>query len=176
MFFIGIDVGAETKGFHVAVANRDRVIRLFRAKDPKQIVQALDAPSVIAIDAPRRATILGPETRLAERELHRAGYRIQWTRRQPAEPQTWMLNGEALWSALLDAFPTASIIETFPTAAWRNLDQSKLTVDLSVFADSDRVTRGDFLDAIVAADVAARWHSGDAIEFGSGDELASIWV
>lgn len=174
--FVGIDVATERKGFHVAVVDDASVVRLYRCFSPREVVESIGDASVIAIDAPRRATILGPETRLAERELHRAGYRIQWTRRQPAEPQAWMLNGEALWSALLDAFPTASIIETFPTAAWRNLERSTLTVDLSTFADSDRATRGDFLDAIVAADVAARWHCGDAIEFGSGDELASIWT
>lgn len=174
--FVGIDVAAERKGFHVAVADTSSVVRLFRGFSPLEVVESIGDAKVIAIDAPRRATILGPETRMAERELHRAGYRIQWTRRQPAEPQAWMLNGEALWSALLDAFPTASIIETFPTAAWRNLDQSKLSVELNVFAGSDRATRGDFLDAIVAADVAARWHRGDAREFGPNDELGGIWT
>lgn len=175
MRFVGIDVGAEAKGFHVAVAEDDRVIRLFREQDPAQIIQVLVAPSVIAIDAPSRALITGPDTRQAERELHRAGYRIQWTRRQPPAP-TWMVNGERLWAALRTAFPGATIIETFPTAAWTNLSASSLQVQMAVWSEVDRATRADSLDAIVAADVARRWSLGQATQYGPEDELAPIWV
>lgn len=87
-----------------------------------------------------------------------------------------MLNGQALWDVLLAALPEVKIIETFPTAAWCNLDQSALAVGLSDFAGTDRATRGDFLDAIVAADVAARYRAGTAIAFGLDDELNPIWT
>ncbi|MCC7435855.1 MAG: DUF429 domain-containing protein [Methanoregulaceae archaeon] len=175
MRFVGIDVGAETKGFHVAVAEQDRVVRLFRTQHPQEIVARLGLPEVIAIDAPSRALIKGPETRQAERELHRAGYRIQWTRRQPPAPP-WMVNGERLWAALRAAFSEATIIETFPTAAWNRLSLSTLEVPIAIWADVDRPTRADSLDAIVAADVARRWSMGQATQYGQDDELALIWV
>jgi len=175
MCFVGIDVGAEVKGFHVAIVDGDRVIRLFRANNPEQIARELKAPSVIAIDAPSRALITGPDTRQAERELRQAGYRIQWTRRQPPAP-TWMENGERLWVTLRAAFPEATIIETFPTAAWGRLSESALEAPLAVWAEVDRATRSDSLDAIVAADVARRWSLGQATAFGNDDELAPIWA
>jgi predicted nuclease with RNAse H fold len=174
--FVGIDVAGERKGFHVAVTNGASIDHLFRSKDPTEVVAAVSGVQVIAIDAPRRATIVGSHTRSAERELHKAGYRVQWTRRYPMPPQEWMLNGQLLWDAVLEAFPAATVIETFPTAAWRNLAQSKLNVSLSDFADTDRATRGDFLDAIVAADVAHRYAEGMAIPFGLDDELNPIWT
>jgi predicted nuclease with RNAse H fold len=175
MRFVGIDVGAEAKGFHVAVAEGDRVIRLFRACDPEPIIRALESPSVIAIDAPSRALIKGPDTRQAERELRRAGFRIQWTRRQAPAP-TWMLNGERLWAALCSAFPEAAIIETFPSAAWANLSASSLQVPMTIWAEVDHATRADSLDAIVAAEVALRWSIGQATLSGPEDELGPIWV
>jgi predicted nuclease with RNAse H fold len=175
MRFVGIDVGAETKGFHVAVAYEDRVVRLFRTQYPEEIVARLGLPEVIAIDAPSRALIKGPETRQAERELHRAGYRIQWTRRQPPAP-TWMENGARLWAGLRAAFPVATIIETFPTAAWSHLSASSLQVPMAIWSEVDRATRADSLDAIVAADVARRWSMGQATQYGQDDELAPIWV
>lgn len=173
--FVGIDVGAEAKGFHVAIADNERVVRIFLSQVPNEVIQALDSPSVIAIDAPSRALISGPETRQAERELRKAGYRIQWTRRQPPSPE-WMENGERLWAALRAAFPETTIIETFPTAAWSRLSESSILIPIAVLAEVDRVTRADTLDAIVAADVARRWSMGQAIAYGPEDELAPIWV
>lgn len=174
--FVGIDVAGARKGFHVAITNGKSLTRLLRSKDPAEVVAAVSGVQVIAIDAPRRATIIGPETRSAEQELHKAGYRVQWTRRDPMPPQEWMLNGQLLWDAALEAFPGATVIETFPTAAWRNLAGSNLHISLSDFADTDRATRGDFLDAIVAADVARRYAEGTAIPFGLDDELNPIWA
>lgn len=174
--FVGIDVAGERKGFHVAVTGGASIDSLFRATDPAEVVRAISGARVIAIDAPRRATIVGPHTRSAEQELHKVGFRVQWTRRDPMPPQEWMLNGQLLWDAVLEAFPASAVIETFPTAAWRNLAQSKLNISLSDFADTDRVTRGDFLDAIVAADVARRYAEGTAIPFGLDDELNPIWA
>lgn len=87
------------KGFHAALltVGDTSITRLLHATTPKALIQSIGTecvPQVIAIDCPRLCRVTGLQTRLAERQLHRQGIRVQWTRRSTHEPPEWMENGQ----------------------------------------------------------------------------------
>ena len=178
--FAGVDVGGEKKGFHLALTDGQTILEIGAELPLDQAIAWLTErnPAVIAIDAPPQALIHGPETRAAEKALHQAGFRIQWTRRQgnglPAPD--WMNHGAALWQALRHALPHARLIETFPTAATAQLANSQIHLPLSSLAllTPHRATLKDALDACIAADVAARAHRNQTQIYGPEDELGPI--
>ena len=180
--FVGIDVGGERKGFHAALVcpGEDEVRSLCRAPDAAAIVDWITdegiTPAVIAIDCPPRCQRAGSETRLAERELCRLGFRLQWTRSPAHPPAEWMVNGERLWTELRLWFPEAALIECFPTAAGSALGASPLRVSLAAFGPHHASREWkDLLDACICADVARRYAQGSARIAGEGDELGPIY-
>ncbi len=179
---VGIDVGDVNKGFHLAICQPsvDRITDLYHACDVQAAVDFLrqqkSVPRCIGIDAPAKSLIKGPETRAAERVLAKLGYRPQWTRRHH-QPPGWMVQGEKLWTALKASFPTARLIETFPTASVNGLNHSSISLNLNTLHGRDkRKYYKDFLDACICAVVVCHVLDGTALELGPEDELNPIYV
>jgi predicted nuclease with RNAse H fold len=184
---IGIDVGGERKGFHLALlevgANDvESVGHYSNIAEVLSFCRILSNVRVIAIDCPPRCQLDGPTTRLAERQLHAQGIRVQWTRRQTHEPAEWMKNGQNLWDSLREAFPYATTIETFPTVATPNLSGSAIRLPLKLLGQfSQQRDWKDFVDAAICVDVADRYLRGEAKyvgvdeKTGETDELGRIW-
>ena len=182
--FIGIDVGEPAKGFHVALISGPGPSPdgLFQSKEAPAVVEYLSkhaaSPQIIAIDAPPKSTRRRIETRAAEREVRSAGFRVLWTPPEEGQRQPWMENGARLWSLLKKAFPTAQIVEAFPTAASRGLAlHASASLDLRLLT-GHRVRKHymDFLDAVLAALVAKTISEGRAGLFGPDDELGPIYA
>jgi len=180
-FVVGIDIAGEKRGYHgaiLAVGGKD-IYSLFHLYSPDEIVKYIDdVPGkcvAIAIDSPPKARIKGPETRLAERELHRDHYRVQWTRRPGGDIQEWMKNGEKLWSVLTAKYP--KVIETFPTAASDGLADKKVRLGLNLLAGKKkRKFYKDYIDACICAMVAEAVLQDKAKVYGAGGELGGIYT
>ena len=163
-FIVGIDVGGSKKGFHCAAINFETniVIDLRRIQGVESVVpwiQSIDGECMtIAIDCPPKANRQSKTTRLAERELHQAEYRLQWTREVGKTPDEWMVNGENLWRSLkIAGLKVVSLIETFPTAASDRLFDSPTLIPLKFFAGKEkRKQYKDFVDACICAEVARK--------------------
>lgn len=185
--FAGIDVGGSRKGFHVAVLDPSKgyewVRGIHRAEDILAELEQIGDLQGVAIDCPPKAQISGPETRLSERHLHRAGYHIQWTRRPTHEPQEWMENGENLWKTLREGLPQVQIVETFPTAVSGKLAACPYSIPLSLLEGGppERAVYKDLIDACLCAWVAEKVALGEAErvgvdpETGEVDELGPIY-
>lgn len=176
---LGIDIGGVRKGFHLAWVEESsgRVLRLREAAHVEEASEAAaeSRPTAIALDGPPRASIRGPETRLAERAVAALGIRIQWTRRPPLSPPDWMVQSERLWEALRKT-TDCPLIETFPTLVFRHLGESSVLLPLSALAGGPAfASRRDLLDAVLCAHVALRYRQGRAIALGEGDELGPIY-
>jgi predicted nuclease with RNAse H fold len=128
--FIGIDVGAASKGYH-AVAFRGKLVAgKLHSSDSAVVAQWCNEQGarVIAIDAPCRWRTHGQPARAAEREL--AADRISCFSTPTEEKAkghaffTWMIAGAEMYSALNAEFPLYDggsrrefvAIETFPQA------------------------------------------------------------
>lgn len=186
--FLGIDVGGSKKGFHIAVVptHEPRVAHLSQALNPEELIREIERlhlnPLVIAIDCPPQSTRSGLTTRLAERQLHRKGYRVQWTRHKSQGGAEWMQNGEHLWQSLRNRYDNANLIECFPTIAGEALATSKLVLPLALLSPlRQRREWKDLVDACICADVASRFHRGEAHsvgfdeQTGERDELGPIY-
>lgn len=177
-FVIGIDVAAEKRGFHVARLGLegDDILEV-AALNLETALAWCKGASAIAIDAPPRALICGPETRLAERAMTRLRYRVQWTRKAGSgrEPQTWMLHGERLWRALEARFDRELLFETFPTPLWDELRGCPVRLPLSALRGPRKDVK-DLVDACLCAWLAREAALGRAVPHGTGDELGPIWL
>jgi len=182
----GIDVGGVRRGFHVAVVDGDSgeflaMRNLFSAHDVSGLLAEFSALACVAIDCPPRCQIDGPLTRLAERQVNRAGVKVQWTRRKPMVGDEWMANGESVWKSVKEKLPQVQIVETFPTLVSRRLDECDWKLPLSFLKGGviERSGYKDFVDASLCAWVAMRVLRGDAFCYGREgdevDELGLIW-
>lgn len=178
---VGIDVAQIPKHFHVGILDIDRNVFMSVYNEPylSELIKGLAGYSKllkIAIDAPPRAQIHGERTRLAERELHQMGYRVQWTRRAPMAAPEWMNAGERLWKALEDNFGKDLLIETFPTVASDHLSEDEHYLPLRMFSGKEkRKDYKDYIDACICAIVAEKALCGKAQVVGVGDELGPIY-
>ncbi len=189
---VGIDVGGTKKGFHLASLKPGE----FQIRDIRHCQSVVDVCTwvrtlvaestqttklLLAIDCPPRSQLTGEKTRLSERQLHRQGFRVQWTRRTTHAPAEWMDNGQRLWEAL-SKLPDTYAIETFPTVATRHLCDSNVQLPLRLLAQhAGRREWKDFMDAAICADVGDRYLRGRANCVGVDpdtaelDELGPIW-
>lgn len=166
--FVGIDVAGSQKGFHVAllVGEHPEVRGVFWSTEVQEVAEAIGRwhpmPGAIAIDCPPRALRRSSSTRLAERQLHQKGYRVQWTRREgDQEPLEWMLNGQRIWQALSERFFDSLLIETFPTAASDRLEACDVLLPLHFLAGRlKRAYTKDYVDAAICAWVAREAAAG----------------
>lgn len=194
MTVVGIDVGANEKGFH-AVALRNGAFWSFRSPDPAHIAEwcrELEA-KIIAIDAPCAWSASGG-SRLAERSLTMAGKTIQCFKtptRSVAEGRNfydWVRNGEALYRTLsghYELFDGASrvgniMFETFPHAvlcalagklvsARRKSSTRRQSLRVQGYAP-DTLRRIDYVDAGLCALTAERFLLGETVSFGDATE------
>jgi predicted RNase H-like nuclease len=183
---VGIDVGGTKKGFHLAtmIPGTGEIQTLDHCQSVEHVLRLLSPKStgmLVAIDCPPKAQILGPNTRLAERQLRKQGFKPQWTRRPTHPPQEWMQNGQALWEALA-TLPYTTLIETFPTVATAFLNGSSVVLPLNLLAPhADLRQWKDFVDAAICAEVGDRYLKGKAHsaghnpDTGEHDELGPIW-
>lgn len=185
---LGIDVAGIKKGFHAATASTDsnQILATYSHLPLQEMVEVAKSTqdlAVIAVDAPPKAQLTTSQTRLSERQLHKLGLKVQWTRRSHLPPQEWMLHGQALWDELKSALPNTPIIETFPTAVARDLTNCPLQFPLH-FCQGDPTYRTgykDLLDASLAAWVALKFLNNTANSVGHDpdtqetDELGPIY-
>ena len=121
--WLGVDVGAERKGFDVAVID-ERSLRELRGGESVAGVAELAAsrsPVLVAVDSPRSCAPDGHTSRADERELRRRVCGIRWTPdlaaiRDGGAYYAWIRHGLALFDALAARGVVA--IEVFPTASW----------------------------------------------------------
>lgn len=180
--FVGIDVGGSRKGFHVALLEGEHpeVRRLFHSTEAHEVAEAIgkwhSMPGTIAIDCPPRALRQSSSTRLAERQLHQRGYRVQWTRREgDQEPLEWMLNGQRIWQALSERFVDSLLIETFPTAASNRLEACDALLPLHLLAGRlKRAHTKDYVDAAICAWVAREAAAGRTETAGRDDRTGEV--
>jgi predicted nuclease with RNAse H fold len=182
----GIDVGGIRRGFHVAVVHAESgeflaLQNLHLAEDIARLLMGFSELECVAIDCPPCAQIDGPRTRLAERQVNQAGFKVQWTRRKPMAADEWMQNGERVWKNVRNSMGQVQIIETFPTVVSSRLAECDWKLPLSLLKGGviERSGYKDFVDASLCAWVAMRYLKGEALSFGSDgedmDELGLIW-
>ena len=170
--WLGVDVGAERKGFDVALVD-ERSLRLLRgglSVDGVVRLVAEHSPVLVAIDSPRSCAPPGHASRASERELARRVCGIRWTpdlaHVRAGDYYAWVRHGLALFAAL-GAHGTEAI-EVFPTASWTRWCGPRGTASRSLWsrqgleqlalAGVPKRTNQDQRDAIAAA-VTARWHT-----------------
>lgn len=130
---VGIDVGGQRKGFHAVALTGGEYSRFLSTKDVQELsswCRETALAQVVAIDAPCRWSS-DALSRPAERALMKQGIRCfsSPTRERAVSHRTnyfgWMLQGEALFQGLADAYPLCRELpsanekccfETFPHA------------------------------------------------------------
>lgn len=186
-FVAGIDVGAAKKGFHLSIkrVGEESFLSLANFKQPEDVVGYLKGfemlykgrVKVIAIDCPPKAVIDSEETRLAEREVVKRGYKVLWTPRSNDMRQSWMVNGEKLWEHLRVAIPEIELVESFPTVNSDLLIEMKERLPLSLLnGKSKRKFYGDYIDASICALVAEKRFLQASEELGPDDQLGAIHI
>ncbi len=190
---VGIDVGGEKKGFHVAAASAStgRVFSLFhglRADIVSDFLKQMEIAEngkirVIAIDSPCKPYRESDSTRAAEKELRAKGYRIFWTPKKEKymesleheDTVSWMTNGGLLFSTLQNTFPGIAIVETFPTAVSDRILSSRLSFDVSLLYNKEsRKHYGDYIDSVLAASSAISLYYREFESIGDCDEQGPV--
>ena len=128
--WVGIDVGAERKGFHLAAVDERGVVcgpERLRLEAVVGRVRELD-PVVVALDSPRSYAAPGETRREAERLFAEAKVcGIRWTADEAAVRAAratgssyyeWIVNGLRLYDALEREGLGERVVECFPTASW----------------------------------------------------------
>ena len=104
--WLGIDVGAERKGFDVALIDERALLELRGGLSVACVVEFAVAwsPVLVAVDGPRTCAPDGHTARNDERELARAVCGIRWTpdraRVQMGDYYAWVRHGLELFGAL----------------------------------------------------------------------------
>ncbi len=183
---VGVDVGAERKGFDVAVLGGTRAC-LHRTTEVAEVVGLSAGARLVGVDAPAAWAPDGQRSRPDERAFARAGVcGIRFTPDEAAarvrhdDYLGWVWNGLALYGALAEAGLEA--VEVFPTAAWTRwcgarggrtrlawtrAGWDRLRADgLAVTGVGDRPSQ-DAMDAVAAALVARQVMAGTVDRFGA---------
>jgi len=195
---VGIDVGAQRKGFHV-VALDGRRLQAEHFEHPAEAAAwcLRQQATVVAVDAPCRWS-LNSGSRKAENELSIGKDTIQCFKtptRDRAEANTknfygWVFNGQSLYKALTPGFPiyegkpqkNPATIETFPHAVVCALKGSvvpakpKAATRREVLrqqlpgVDLSPLRNIDFVDAALCALAARAYLENSYQEFGDASE------
>ncbi|MCB1175290.1 MAG: DUF429 domain-containing protein [Leptospiraceae bacterium] len=186
--YIGIDVGAERKGYHAAILDtQGNIIQdILHFQNPDQLAVQVQRIAkmrqariaVVAIDAPPKSWINARQTRAAEQAVRRAGFRVQWTPRNAGQSPQWMQNGERLWDALRAQLPASTrLIEGFPTAASEALYHSDIQLPLHILAGKQhRKYYPDLIDAAILAQLARDHDAKHSVALGPDDPLGPIYL
>ena len=188
--WVGIDVGAERKAFHLAAVDERGVVRgpqrLERAAVLARVWE-LD-PLVVALDSPRSYAAPGTTRRAAERLFAEAKIcGIRWTpdeaavraaRAAGSSYYDWIVNGLRLYEALEREGLGDRVVECFPTASWtvwageRHDGRAAWTraalASLAVPGLPSRRLNQDDRDAVAAA-LTARLVSHDGVRVFGGE-------
>jgi predicted nuclease with RNAse H fold len=171
--WLGVDVGAERKGFDVALVDERELVQLHAGLTVQDVVQLADThrPLLTAIDSPRSCAPPGHPSRADERAVSRAVCGIRWTPdrdqvHSSSDYYAWIRHGLELFSAL--AAGGHSTIEVFPTASWTRWCGPRGTQSRALWSTRGlrqlnlsgvpKSTNQDQRDAIAAA-VTARAHT-----------------
>jgi predicted nuclease with RNAse H fold len=143
--WVGVDVGAQRKGFHVAALDERRVVHgpvnVASVAGTVDLLVSL-APLVTGIDCPCRAAPPGARSRACERRLAAAVCGIRYTPDADALVEggsyyEWIRNGLALYGALAAAErPACRVVEVFPTASWTRLGGPRGSVARGAWSDA----------------------------------------
>lgn len=122
--WLGVDVGAERKGFDAALIDTQlQLVELGSRLDVGAVAQVIrrNNPEVVAIDSPRVAAADGARHRECELLLNSSVCGIRWTpdtKRLGSSPYyAWILCGLKLYEAVT-SIQGPCVIEVFPTASW----------------------------------------------------------
>jgi predicted nuclease with RNAse H fold len=175
--WLGVDVGAQRKGFDLALIDGHRLLELHSGVSRDGVLETIERtqPALVAVDGPRCCAAGGATARDCEREINRRICGIRWTpdaqALQASEYYAWILEGLALFDALRARHISA--IEVFPTASWTRwigprAGRSRARWSRSGLAalglhGVPRRTNQDERDAIAAA-VTARQHTHGSTE------------
>lgn len=127
----GVDVGAERKGFHLALVD-DRTCISIRggARDHLSVEDAVCLlsewrPGVIAIDSPCEWASDSEHSRPEEKRIAREICGIRWTPHRSAGAKStyyaWVRHGLKLYEAIREVGNSWRVVECFPTASWTRL-------------------------------------------------------
>ncbi len=185
----GVDVGGYRKGFHVAIINEQRHIKVLEHCEGKSKNEVLEIfknnpPRIIAVDSPKSFAPKGQRSRQCECDIMRrvCGIRatpdedgIKEQERKGSSYYEWIRHGCELY----DLFQKNGFksIECFPTAAWTRwggLRGQRSRAKWSSKILQTRIEPKDFLkvhnqderDAIAAAIVAYQHENGGTDSFG----------
>jgi predicted nuclease with RNAse H fold len=179
--WLGVDVGAQRKGFDVALIDEHRLLHLHGGLSVSPVVELAVAhsPVLVAIDCPCSCAPDGHTSRADERELARHVCGIRWTpdraQVEVGDYYAWVRHGLALFEAL--AARSVPTIEVFPTASWTRWCGPRGTTSRARWSRHGLAALGltgvpertnqDQRDAIAAA-VTARGHTlGRTEAFGA---------
>ncbi len=170
--WLGVDVGAERKGFDVALVDERSLVLLQGGLTVNRVVRlvAEHSPVLVAIDSPRSCAPPGHTSRAGERELGRRVCGIRWTpdlaHVRAGDYYAWVRHGLALFAAL--GARGTEAIEVFPTASWTRWCGPRGTASRALWSRQGleqlalpgvpKRTNQDQRDAIAAA-VTARRHT-----------------
>lgn len=120
--WLGVDVGGERKGHHVAVIDGHRLRALGGGLRRDEVVELVTAqrPVLVGIDSPRSCAPEGQTARADELLVNRLVCGIRWTPDAATVSRgryyAWVRAGLLLFEAVVAA--GAEAIEVFPTASW----------------------------------------------------------
>jgi predicted nuclease with RNAse H fold len=121
--WLGVDVGAERKGFDAALVDEHALLELRGGLSVAAVAElaVARAPVLVAVDSPRSCAPDGHSARADERELARRVCGIRWTPdlravRDGGGYYAWVRHGLVLFDAL--AARGIAAVEVFPTASW----------------------------------------------------------
>lgn len=178
--WVGVDVGAPRKGFHVAFLRSDDSVDVVAIATLDQAEKAIrsQAPKVVAVDSPISTAPSGETARRCELMLNKRICGIRWTPdAEKVGDETnpyyeWIRNGLRLYERLAGL----PVVECFPTASFtrwggrragstRSAWSQRVLESLPVQLPRRRLSQDD-RDAIAAALTARAWARGEAERIG----------
>lgn len=176
-----MDVGGRRKGFHAALIDDDRLLRLERLPAVADAVAWLRelAADLVAIDSPRTPAPPGEKARAGERAVATSICNIRWTPDRAGldsnrEYYEWIEHGFELYDACVAA--GLQVIECFPTASWTRWAGPRGDASRARWSGEALVSVGlagvptilgqDKRDAIGAALTARAFDRGEVERFG----------
>ena len=179
MKYIGLDVGGAKKGQALALIDDGLQVKDLHLANGLEdawafIAEHAGPQTLLAIDAPRCPAPMGAKKRgrTCERELHRLGFRLQWSPLpgEITDPDNWMAIGFEIFrraNELKLKGMLKDVLETFPTASYKLLPQLEIKLHLGLFKRRNKV---DQLDAICCALTAWCYEHGRYRAYGESHE------
>jgi predicted nuclease with RNAse H fold len=203
--YVGVDVGADR--LHcvaVDAARRVTGVRIFRADEVDDLVDAVRSAHVVAVDAPAQLSTMPHEHevglspkfrrgRCAEIALGREhGSWVPWVAPAERPARGWIETGLRACEALRNGGTRADVIEVFPYAGFRALAagarlpkkqtvagrraRAALLASAGVGERDLHAWSHDELDALLAAVIAVDVAENRAVRVSCGHDDSAIWL